>query len=98
MPPIITPVLALEDNFMYLVVDPATAQAAVVDPVEPEKLIAEAKAQNATITTVLCTHSHWDHGNCQFCRLEYETETVAVEMAVTPRSRSCCLRLSSTEV
>jgi len=57
----VTTVRALSDNYMYLIVDPATKQAAVVDPVEPEKLISAAKAQGATITTVLCTHSHWDH-------------------------------------
>ena len=29
---------ALEDNYMYLVEDPSTGEAAVVDPVEPEKV------------------------------------------------------------
>ena len=29
---------ALEDNYMYLVIDAATKQAAIVDPVEPEKV------------------------------------------------------------
>ncbi len=29
---------ALEDNYMYLLIDEATNDAAVVDPVEPEKV------------------------------------------------------------
>ena len=30
---------ALQDNYMYLLVDEASNEAAVVDPVEPEKVI-----------------------------------------------------------
>ncbi len=30
---------ALEDNYMYLLVDEATKQGAIVDPVEPEKVL-----------------------------------------------------------
>ena len=29
---------ALQDNYMYLVEDPVTREAAIVDPVEPEKV------------------------------------------------------------
>ncbi len=43
-------VRALDDNFMYLIVDPSTKQAAVVDPVQPEKVLAEAEAQVACST------------------------------------------------
>lgn len=45
--------------------------AAVVDPVEPEKVIAKAKELNVKITTVLTTHSHWDHagGNTKIASL-----------------------------
>lgn len=34
----VTPIEALDDNYMYLVVDTKTNQAAIVDPVEPEKV------------------------------------------------------------
>jgi hydroxyacylglutathione hydrolase len=30
---------ALEDNYMYLLIDDETKQCAVVDPVEPEKVL-----------------------------------------------------------
>jgi hydroxyacylglutathione hydrolase len=29
---------ALEDNFMYLIIDETTKEAAIVDPVEPKKV------------------------------------------------------------
>jgi glyoxylase-like metal-dependent hydrolase (beta-lactamase superfamily II) len=30
---------ALEDNFMYLIIDDKTKEAAIVDPVEPNKVV-----------------------------------------------------------
>ena len=30
---------ALEDNFMYLIIDDKTNEAAIVDPVEPKKVV-----------------------------------------------------------
>jgi hydroxyacylglutathione hydrolase len=36
----VTAIPALEDNYMYLLVDTETKQAAAVDPVEPEKVLA----------------------------------------------------------
>ena len=35
----VTPIAALGDNYMYLLVDTKTREAAVVDPVEPEKVL-----------------------------------------------------------
>jgi hydroxyacylglutathione hydrolase len=52
---------ALRDNYMYLISDPVTKIAAVVDPVEPEQLIAKAAERGVEIQSVLTTHSHWDH-------------------------------------
>ena len=34
----VVPVEALEDNYMYLLIDEATKEAAAVDPVEPAKV------------------------------------------------------------
>eukprot|EP00794_Sanderia_malayensis_P009352 gene9350-10337_t len=60
---------ALEDNYMYLLIDEATNDAAVVDPVEPNKVIAAVKDEGVNLTTVLTTHHHWDHagGNQELC-------------------------------
>jgi len=52
---------AASDNFMYLVVDKTSQQAFVVDPLEPETVIQEAKEQNVTLQGILTTHHHWDH-------------------------------------
>ncbi len=35
----VTPILALKDNYMYVLVDKKTRECAVVDPVEPKKVI-----------------------------------------------------------
>jgi len=46
---------------MYLLIDEASRQCAVVDPVEPEKVEAAVKEEGVELTTVLTTHHHWDH-------------------------------------
>uniref|UniRef100_A0A915J3K3 hydroxyacylglutathione hydrolase n=1 Tax=Romanomermis culicivorax TaxID=13658 RepID=A0A915J3K3_ROMCU len=57
----IVPIPALSDNYMYLVIDETTKECAVVDPVEPEKVIENVEKNNLELTTVLTTHHHWDH-------------------------------------
>ncbi|XP_054282583.1 hydroxyacylglutathione hydrolase, mitochondrial isoform X2 [Macrosteles quadrilineatus] len=52
---------ALQDNYMYLIVDNETKEAAVVDPVEPEHVLAELKGKDIKLTKILTTHHHWDH-------------------------------------
>lgn len=34
----VVPIEALSDNYMYLIIDEATKEAAAVDPVEPSKV------------------------------------------------------------
>ncbi|XP_017780452.1 PREDICTED: hydroxyacylglutathione hydrolase, mitochondrial [Nicrophorus vespilloides] len=52
---------ALTDNYMYLIVDEKTKQAAVVDPVAPETVLQAVNAHGVNLTKVLTTHHHWDH-------------------------------------
>lgn len=52
---------ALDDNYMYMIIDKATGTAAVVDPVNPSTVFAEAAKRGVTINSVLTTHNHWDH-------------------------------------
>ena len=63
----VTPVPALDDNYMYLLVDNATSQAAVVDPVDPGAMVRAASGAGAMIVMILTTHGHWDHagGNAE---------------------------------
>uniref|UniRef100_UPI00358F3536 hydroxyacylglutathione hydrolase, mitochondrial n=1 Tax=Myxine glutinosa TaxID=7769 RepID=UPI00358F3536 len=52
---------ALQDNYMYLLIDEHTCQAAAVDPVEPQKIVDAARHHGVQLNTVLTTHHHWDH-------------------------------------
>ncbi|KAA0067033.1 hydroxyacylglutathione hydrolase cytoplasmic [Cucumis melo var. makuwa] len=51
----------LEDNYSYLIIDESTKEAAVVDPVEPEKIVNVANEHGVHLKLVLTTHHHWDH-------------------------------------
>ncbi|KAK3592767.1 hypothetical protein CHS0354_003202 [Potamilus streckersoni] len=62
---------ALQDNYMYLLIDEETRQCAAVDPVEPKKILDAVKEEHVNLTTVLTTHHHWDHagGNVELVKL-----------------------------
>ncbi|XP_015925894.1 hydroxyacylglutathione hydrolase, mitochondrial [Parasteatoda tepidariorum] len=61
---------ALDDNYMYLIIDESTGKAAIVDPVEPNKVLKAADDAKVDLTTVLTTHHHWDHagGNAELVK------------------------------
>jgi len=49
-------------NYVYLIGDPATRQAAVVDPAwDIERIVQAAQQDGYTISKVLITHTHQDH-------------------------------------
>ncbi|XP_076026754.1 hydroxyacylglutathione hydrolase, mitochondrial [Genypterus blacodes] len=52
---------ALSDNYMYLLIDQDSKEAAIVDPVEPVKVLEAIRKHGVNLTTVLTTHHHWDH-------------------------------------
>ncbi|PVD31105.1 hypothetical protein C0Q70_10383 [Pomacea canaliculata] len=52
---------ALEDNYMYLIIDEQTQECAAVDPVDPEKILRAIKEEGVVLKSVLTTHHHWDH-------------------------------------
>ncbi|MCO5560875.1 hypothetical protein L7F22_014495 [Adiantum nelumboides] len=54
----IWPVPCLQDNYAYLLVDDLSGDAAVVDPVEPERLVKAAELHGARIKFVITTHHH----------------------------------------
>uniref|UniRef100_A0A0D3CLC4 cellulose synthase (UDP-forming) n=1 Tax=Brassica oleracea var. oleracea TaxID=109376 RepID=A0A0D3CLC4_BRAOL len=45
----------------FWIIDESTGDSAVVDPVDPEKVIQSAEQHSANIKFVLTTHHHWDH-------------------------------------
>jgi hydroxyacylglutathione hydrolase len=52
---------ALQDNYMYMIVDKATNNAAIVDPVDPDSVIRAVEESGVKLEKVLTTHHHWDH-------------------------------------
>ena len=52
---------ALQDNYMFLIMDEKTKTAGVIDPVEPAKVLEAVHDEDVDLTTVLMTHHHWDH-------------------------------------
>ncbi|KAK4476017.1 hypothetical protein MN116_001249 [Schistosoma mekongi] len=52
---------ALSDNYMYVVIDRASNICAVVDPVEPNKVLSVVKQRGLQLKSVLTTHHHSDH-------------------------------------
>ncbi|CAL5343774.1 unnamed protein product [Camellia sinensis] len=49
----------LEDNYSYIIIDETTKEAAVVDPVEPEKVLRVCDENCVHLKFVLTTHHHW---------------------------------------
>jgi hydroxyacylglutathione hydrolase len=52
---------ALSDNYIFLLHDPETATAAVVDPAEAAPVLQQLAQLEATLTTLFNTHHHGDH-------------------------------------
>lgn len=51
----------LSDNYAYLIVDPATRDAAIVDCAEVAPVLAAVDRAGANLTAILPTHHHFDH-------------------------------------
>ncbi len=61
MPLILTTVPCLKDNYAFIVGNPDTFEAAVIDVPEAAPINKALIAGGWTLTTVLLTHHHWDH-------------------------------------
>jgi hydroxyacylglutathione hydrolase len=57
----VVPVPVLQDNYSYLIIDESDRVAAVVDCAEVDPVLAAARDEGVTLTTVLSTHHHFDH-------------------------------------
>ena len=60
---------ARTDNYVWLMHDPASGEAAVVDPSEAAPVEAALTQLGAQLTAIWCTHHHFDHvgGNEELC-------------------------------
>jgi hydroxyacylglutathione hydrolase len=61
MPLEIRQIPVLDDNYVYLIREPASGAVAVVDPAVSDEILLEAKKLGWTITHILNTHHHGDH-------------------------------------
>jgi hydroxyacylglutathione hydrolase len=57
----VVPVPQLTDNYAYLIIDPASREAAVVDCAEAAPVLAEVDRRGVHLVAVLVTHHHFDH-------------------------------------
>ncbi|VDM13922.1 unnamed protein product, partial [Wuchereria bancrofti] len=57
----VIPVPALSDNYMYLLVDEKSNDAAIIDPVDLKGINKTVKENGVKLTSSLVTHHHWDH-------------------------------------
>ena len=57
----VVPVPQLSDNYAYLVIDPASRQAGVVDCAEAPAVLDEVARHGVKLVAVLATHHHFDH-------------------------------------
>ncbi|KAJ2723210.1 Cytoplasmic glyoxalase II [Coemansia sp. Benny D115] len=66
----VIPVPCYSDNYAYVLVDDATNEAALVDPVEPSKVFKAVQAAGVQPTAILTTHHHSDHaaGNLEVAK------------------------------
>jgi hydroxyacylglutathione hydrolase len=95
---------ALEDNYMYLLIDEKSKQCAVIDPVDPEKVQQALKEEGVELTTVLTTHHHWDHagGNVKLIEAVGQKEVVGGDSRIGALTRKVShgdeLRIGSLNV
>jgi hydroxyacylglutathione hydrolase len=57
----VIPIPQLADNYAYLLIDPATSEAAVVDCAEAAPVLSEVERRRVRLGAVLATHHHFDH-------------------------------------
>lgn len=72
-------------NFGYLLGDRTARQAVLIDPsYAPEALVARAREQGLTVTSIVNTHSHPDHTNGNARAIEMSGAPFAAHPAVHP--------------
>ncbi len=66
----IVPVPLLSDNYGYLLIDPSSKKAAIVDCSEAAPVLAEVERRGLHLEAILSTHHHYDHigGNEEVAR------------------------------
>ena len=59
----ITPIPALNDNYIWMILHPTHRKAVVIDPGDATPVIKILQSQQIELTGIMITHHHWDHTN-----------------------------------
>lgn len=59
----VLPLRALQDNYMYLLIDESSRQAAAIDPVNASAMASAVHDQGVELKAILTTHHHYDHAH-----------------------------------
>lgn len=57
----ITPIPAFKDNYIWMLTQPSTQFAVVVDPGDAQPVLMQLHNRQLELTAILITHHHWDH-------------------------------------
>lgn len=57
----ITPILAFSDNYIWLIQNPESNAAIIVDPGDGQVVLDELKKKDCNLKAILVTHHHYDH-------------------------------------
>jgi len=57
----IKPLPALNDNYIWIIINEAQRCAAIVDPGDAKPVLSFLKANQLQLSAILITHHHWDH-------------------------------------
>lgn len=57
----VSPIPAFQDNYLWLLTQEGSEQAAIVDPGDADPVLAVVDERGLTLSAILCTHHHGDH-------------------------------------
>lgn len=60
---LIEPICTYKDNYVWLIINPASGNAIAVDPGDAAPVQAFIRNKTLTLSAILITHHHWDHVN-----------------------------------
>ncbi len=79
----IKPIPALHDNYIWMILHPASQQVLIVDPGEAAPVIDVLKRDHLQLAAILITHHHWDHTGGVDGLLKYKNVPVYGPKSIT---------------
>lgn len=93
---LITPIPALDDNYIWAIQPTANADAVIVDPGDESPVLNWLKAQEIGLASILITHHHWDHTDGLLPLLEHFK--VPVYGPANPKIKGISVKLSEGDI